>query len=112
MQVFAITQCTHSSASPRRQRAYLERTQAAEAFAAVELDHFDVSINLENFLRAGQRPQHIVDLPADPRESERREVCYSRQGLRLGPSWEAGFWYRQLTEEWSLPAATAQALPA
>ena len=62
----------------------------------------DVSINMESFLRAGQRPLHIVDLPADPRETELREACYARQGMRLGPSWEAGYWYRQLTEEWAL----------
>ena len=43
-------------------------------------DSVDVSINMESFLRAGQRPLHIVDLPADPRETELREACYARQG--------------------------------
>lgn len=69
------------------------------------LPHVHVAINMEIFLRAGERvpPSAIIDLPADPREAERRAVCYDSNGFTIGPSWEMGFWYRQLTEEWVLP---------
>ena len=65
----------------------------------------EVKINVEIFLRAGQRvpSSSIIDLPADPREIERREVCYNAQGLGIGPSWEASYWYSQMSEEWILP---------
>lgn len=72
-----------------------------------------VSINMEIFLRAGRRqpPSAIIDLPAEPNEVERREVCYAAQGHRIGPSWEASFWHRQLTEEWGIPPAAAPVAP-
>jgi hypothetical protein len=64
-----------------------------------------VSVNMEIFLRAGQRvpSSDIVDLPGDPREVEMREACYANHGVPIGPSWEANYWYRQLSEEWRIP---------
>lgn len=61
-----------------------------------------LSINAELMLRrevAGK----TFDLPADPREVDAREVAYRASGCQLGPSWEMSFWFRQQTEEWSLP---------
>lgn len=73
----------------------------------------NIAINMEIFLRAGQRvpPSSIVDLPADPRETEQRAVCYVSHGFAIGPSWEMGYWYRQLTEEWALPSPHALDAP-
>ena len=71
-----------------------------------------VSVNMEIFLRAGQRspPSEIIDLPADPVEAEERAVCYATQGLPVGPSWELSFWYSQLTEEWPQMWRPAQSI--
>ena len=69
------------------------RQQAAAACAALEEQVSELQDEIA-------RRDAMVD--GYGAESERREVCYARQGLRLGPSWEAGFWHRQLTEEWAL----------
>jgi hypothetical protein len=65
---------------------------------------FNVSttVNMELFLRKGHRspPSAIVDLPAEPYEARSREVCYAAHGLEIGPSWEARYWLRDLTELW------------
>lgn len=76
----------------------------------VALPTVDVSVNMEIFLRAGWRvpSSEIIDLPADPREVEMREACYAEHGVPIGPSWEANFWYRQLSEEWRIPTPRAR----
>ena len=59
-------------------------------------------VNMELFLRKGHRlpPSAIVDLPAEPYEARRRQVCYEAQGLELGPSWEARYWLQDVMESW------------
>jgi hypothetical protein len=72
------------------------------AFAALPTLNVSTTVNMELFLRKGRRspPSAIIDLPAEPYEARRREICYADNGLELGPSWEARFWLQDLTELW------------
>ena len=72
------------------------------AFTAHPALNITTTVNVERFLRKGHRvpASAIVDLPGDPWELRRREVCYAAQGLALGPSWEARYWLHDLTEVW------------
>ena len=72
------------------------------ALAAPPARNVTTRVNMELFLRKGHRlpPSAIVDLPAEPYEARRREVCYAEQGLELGPCWEARYWLRDKTQEW------------
>jgi hypothetical protein len=59
-------------------------------------------VNMELFLRKGRRSpaSAIIDIPGDPLELRRRAVCYEAHELAVGPSWEARYWLRDLTEVW------------
>eukprot|EP00937_MAST-01D_sp_MAST-1D-sp2_P004132 g4132.t1 len=72
------------------------------ALAAAPACNVTTTVNMELFLRKGRRlpPSAIVDLPAEPYEARRREVCYAGQDMELGPCWEARFWLRDKTQEW------------
>ena len=72
------------------------------ALAAPPARNVTTTVNMELFLRKGHRlpPSAIVDLPAEPYEARRREVCYAEQGLDLGPCWEARYWLQDKTQEW------------
>ena len=72
------------------------------ALAAPPARNVTTTVNMELFLRKGHRlpPSAIIDLPAEPYEARRREVCYAEQGLDLGPCWEARYWLQDKTQEW------------